>query len=106
MCTRARRTSCLLHRHLFCVHSLKEQLYQTSDQLTTRRNIVRWSLHNLPALLLLTALLSLFVAAPTAQAATITADGVTCTLVDAITAANSDTAVGAAPPGAILTRSP
>lgn len=72
----------------------RPMLHQTREQPTTRRGIVRRSVHNLSALLLLTALFSLFVAVPTAHAATITADGVTCTLVDAITAANSDTAVG------------
>lgn len=34
-----------------------------------------------------------------AQAATITVDGATCTLVDAIDAANSDTATGGCPAG-------
>ena len=60
----------------------------------TRRALQRQWRRSLPALALLLALGQ----AP-ALAATIAVDGTTCILVDAITAANTDTATGGCPPG-------
>ena len=51
------------------------------------------------AVALLFAMLLTFAAARPAAAATIVVDGVTCTLADAITAANTDTATGGCPAG-------
>ncbi|MEM1181813.1 MAG: hypothetical protein AAGM22_25940, partial [Acidobacteriota bacterium] len=48
---------------------------------------------------ILSALLFGLLATPSAEAATISADGVTCTLANAIVAANTDTATGGCPAG-------
>jgi len=62
-----------------------------------RQPIQRWQRQLL--LSLAGVVLALTLAHSPAQAAAITADGTTCTLVDAITAANTDTAKGGCPAG-------